>query len=74
MALTDEMHKCNPKPNTIKTDAKHTKPAQSTRIVHASKTVSNEHPRTGTIQPLPKFDERAKLIVIPAITTARNKK
>ena len=33
-----------------------------------------EHPITGTIQPLPQFDECAKVIVAPAITTARDKK
>ena len=36
--------------------------------------MSTEHPTTGTIQPLPQFDECAKLIVAPAITTARDKK
>ena len=36
--------------------------------------MSTEHPITGTIQPLPQFDECAKLIVAPAITTARDKK
>ena len=74
MALTDEMQKCNPKPITIKTDAKHTIPAHSTRIIYASIPVSSEHPITGTIQTLPQFDECAKLIVAPAITTARDKR
>ena len=74
MPLTDEMQKCNPKPITIKTEAKHTIPAHSTRIVYASIPVSTEHPKTGTIQPLPKFDECAKVIIAPAITTARDKK
>ena len=36
--------------------------------------MSTEHPITGTIQPLPQFDECAKVIVAPAITTARDKK
>ena len=67
------MQKCNPKPITIKTEEKHTIPAQATRIIHASITVSNDHPITGTVQPLPHFDENAKLIVAPAITTARDK-
>ena len=49
-------------------------PAQSTSIIYPSIPVSNEHPLTGTIQPLPQFDGRAKLIVAPAITTARDKK
>ena len=68
------MQKCNPEPITIKTEEKHTIPAQATRIIHASITVSNDHPITGTIQPLPQFDENAKLIVAPAITTARDKR
>ena len=74
MALTDEMQKCNPKPIMIKTEAKHTIPAHSTRIVYASIPVSTEHPIPGTIQPLPQFDECAIVIIAPAITTARDKK
>ena len=74
MALTDEMQKCNLKPITIKTEAKHTIPAQATRIIYATIPVTTEHTITGTIQPLPQFDENSKLIVAPAITTARSKK
>ena len=74
MALTDEMQKCNPKPIAIKTGSKHTIPANSIRIIHASKPVSNDHPITGTIQPLPLFDECAKLIVAPTIITAIDKR
>ena len=68
------MQMCNPKPITVKTEEKHTIPAQSTRIIHASITVSTDHPITGTIQPLPQYDENAKLIIAPAITTARDKR
>ena len=74
MALTDELQKCSPKPITIKTEAKHTIPAHSTRTIYASIPVSTEHSITGTLQPLPQFDECAKLILAPAITTARDKK
>ena len=74
LALKDERQKCNPKPITIKTKEKHTIPAQATRIIHASITTSNDHSITGTVQPLPQFDENAKLIVAPAITTARDKR
>ena len=74
MALNVEMQKSNPKPITIKTEAKHTIPAHATRIIYASRPVSTEHPITGTIQPQPQFDECSKLLVAPAITTARDKK
>ena len=74
MALTDERQKCNSKPITTKTEAKHTIPAHSTRTIYASIPVSTEHPITGTIQPLPQFDECAKLIVAPAIAAVRDKK
>ena len=74
LALKDEMQKCILKPITIKTEEKQTIPAQATGIIHASITVSNDHPITGTVQPLPQFDENAKLIVAPAITTARDKR
>ena len=66
------MQKCNPNPIPIKTEGKHTIPAQATQIIHASITVSNDHPITGTVQPLPQLDETAKLMVAPAITTARD--
>ena len=58
----------------IKTESKHTIPAHATRIIYASIPVSTEHPITGTIQPLPQFDECSKLLVAPAITTATDKK
>ena len=74
IALTDEMHKCNLKSMTIRTESKHTIPAQSTRIIHASKTASNDHPITGTVQPLPQFHLCAKLIVAPTITIDRDKR
>ena len=74
MALTDDMEKCNDKPIMIKTESKHTIPAHATRTIYASVPVSTEHPITGTIQPLPQFDECSKLIVAPAKTTARDKK
>ena len=56
LALKDERQKCNPKPIIIKTEEKHTIPAQAKRIIHASITTSNDHPITGTVQPLPQFD------------------
>ena len=74
MALTDEMQKWNPEPNMIKTESKHTIPAHATRIIYASIPVKTEHPITGTIQPLPRFNECSKLMVAPAKTTTRDKK
>ena len=74
MALTDGLQKRNPKLITFKTEGKHTIHAQSTRIIYASISVSNDHPITGTIQHPPQFDECAKLIVSPEKTTARDKK
>ena len=68
------MQKSNPKPISIKTEGKHTIPAQDTQIIHASVFLNNDHPRTGTVQPLPQFDETAKLIVAPAKTTACDKR
>ena len=58
----------------IRTESKHTIPAHATRIIYASIPVSTEHPITGTIQTLPQFDECSKLMIAPAITTARDKK
>ena len=74
MALTDEMQKCSLKPITIKTEAKHTIPEHSIRIISASIPVSTEHSITETVQRLPQFDYCSKLIIAPAITTAKGKK
>ena len=74
MELTDEKQKRNSRPITLKTEAKHTIPAQATRVIHAVVPVSTEHPITGTIQPLPQFDEHSKLIVAPAITSPETKR
>ena len=63
-----------PEANNHQDRGKHTILAQATRISHASVTVNNDHLKTGTVQPLPQFDETAKLIVVPAITTARDKR
>ena len=63
MALTDEMQKSNSKSIMIKTKSKHTIPAHATRIIYACIPVSTEHSITGTIQPLPQFDECSKLFL-----------
>ena len=74
LALKDEMQKCNPKPITIRTGGKHTIPANATKTIFAAIAIESDKTITGTIQPLPQYDETAKLIVAPAITTAREKK
>ena len=71
--MTNEIQKCNHKPIRVRTESEHTIPTQSERIIHASLSVSNDHPITGTVQPLPQFDKNPKLIVAPTITTARDK-
>ena len=73
MTLTDDMQKCNPKPITIETENRYTLLAQSTRSIHASISVRNDHSRTGTVKLRPQFDECGKLKVAAAITTARDK-
>ena len=73
MALTNEMQNFNPNPITVKTESKHTIPAQFSRVIHASIAGGNDYPLTGTVQLLPQFDECAKFIVAPAITSARDK-
>ena len=67
------MQKCARGPIKTKIEGKHTIPAQATRVIHASVTVSKDHPITGTAQLLPQFEETAKLIVAPGITIARDK-
>ena len=51
---------------------KDTIPAQSTPIIHVSKTVSNDHPKTSTVQLLLQFVECAKPNVASSLTTTRN--
>ena len=72
MALTDKMQKCNPKPISIRTKSKHTKPARATRFIEASIVANNDNPIT--VQLLPKFDDCAKLIVTSAINTVQVKR
>ena len=70
--MKDKSATPNPSPSRRKKNTP--SPAQATRIIHASITASNDHPITGTVQPLPQFNENAKLIVAPAITTAQDKR
>ena len=71
MALTDEMQsQTNHSKNGSQTHDPSTIHPYHLRIPPAS----NENPIIGTIQPLPQFDESSKLMVAPAITTARGKK
>ena len=59
IALTDEMQKFNPMPITMKTETKHAIHVQSSRIIHASIPVSNDHTISGSKLPLPQFNECA---------------
>ena len=47
---------------------------QQTTTVSAIVITTNTNDVTGTVQPLPQFDETATIIVAPALTTTHNKR
>ena len=51
-----------------------TVPALETLNINAKAETNIEHPITGTVQPLPQFDEDAQIIVAPALAIADNKR
>ena len=74
LAMTDEMKNCNPKPLQIMAEGSQTIPPKQTTTVCAIVITTNANDVTGTVQPLPQFDERATIIVAPALATAHNKR
>ena len=72
LAMTDEMKNCNPEPLQIMAEGNQTLSPQPTTTVSAIVTTTNTNDVTGTVQPLPQFDETATIIVAPALATAHN--
>ena len=74
LAMTDEMKNCNPKPLQIMAEGNQTLLPQRTTTVNAVVITTNTNDVTGAIQPSPQFDEKATIIVAPALATAHNKR
>ena len=74
LAMTDEMKNCNPKPLQIMAEENQTLPPQQTTTLSAIVITTNTNDVTGTVQPLPQFDETATIVVAPALATAHNKR
>ena len=74
LAMTDEMKNCNPKPLQKMAEGNQTLPPQQTTTVSAIVITANTNDVTGTVQPLPQFDETVTIIVAPALATAHNKR
>ena len=74
LGMTDEMKNCNPKPLQKMAEGSQTIPPQQTTTVSAIVITTNANEVSGTVQPLPKFDETAAIIVAPALATAHNKR
>ena len=74
LAMTDETRNCNPKPLKILAEGNQTLLPQQTTTVNAVVITTNTNDVTGTIQPLPQFDETANIIAAPALATANNKR
>ena len=72
LAMTDKMKNCNPKPLQIMAEGNQTLLPQQTTTVSAIVTTTNTNDTT--IQPLPQFDEKATIIVAPALATTHNKR
>ena len=74
LVMTDEMKNCNPKPLQIMAEENQTLPPQQTKTLSAIVITTNTNDVTGTVQPLPQFDETATIIVAQALATAHNKR
>ena len=72
LAITDEMQNCNPKPLQRMAEGNQTLFPPQTLTVRAISITTNKNDFTGTVQPLPHFDETATIIVAPALATAHN--
>ena len=55
-------------------EGRQTTPPQQTTTVSAIVITTNANDVTGTVQPLPQFDETATIIVAPALATTHNKR
>ena len=62
LAMTDEMKNCNPKPLQILAEGNQTIPPQQITTVSAIMINPNTNDVTGTVQPLPQFNETATII------------
>ena len=74
LAMKNEMKNCNPKPLQIMAERNQTLLPQQTTTVSTVVTTTNANDVTGAIQPKPQFDEKATIIVAPALATAHNKR
>ena len=74
LALTDEMKNCNPKPLQTMAEGNQTLLPQQTTTVNTVIITPHTNDVTGTVQPLPQFDETATIIVAPALATAHTKR
>ena len=72
--MTDEMKNCSPKPLQTMAEGNQTLLPQQTTTVRAIVITTNTNDVTGTVQPLPQFDETATIIVAPVLTTAHTKR
>ena len=74
LAMKDEMKKFTPQTMQVRTNETQTIPSQQASTINAIVITNAEHTMTGTIQPLPQFDENAQIIVAPAITSTNSKR
>ena len=74
LAMTDEMKNCNPRPLLLMAEGNQTLLPQQTTTVNAVVITTNMNDNTGKVQSLPQFDERATIIIAPALATAHNKR
>ena len=74
LAMKDEIKKCTPQTMQVRTNETQTIPPQQASTINAIVITNAEHTITGTIQPLPQFDENAQIIFAPAITSTNVKR
>ena len=74
LAMKNEMKKLTPQTMQVRTNETQTIPPQQASTINAIVITNAEYTMTGTIQPLPQFDENAQIIVAPAITSTNSKR
>ena len=72
LAMKDEMKNFTPQTMQVRTNETQTIPPQQARTINAIVITNAEHTITGTIQPLPQFDENTQIIIAAAIKESKS--
>ena len=71
IAMTDEMKNCNPKPLQIRAEGNKFYPRNKQLQCRQKKITTSTNDARVAVQPLPQFEETAKIFVTPELATAQ---